>query len=132
MSVKLSTVRSGVQLLSALMKEADSVGRTDGKVSKRDISLLKDTYGDGGSLDTALDKVHRYAAAKTGKASPSITEVNRALADAMKAIAKADLDDSKALDTAEGRRLAQTWKAVVEFSSDYEGMSVDDLTNRAI
>lgn len=126
-NVNLNTVRAGVRLLSAVMKEADNLGRSDGKVSKRDIENLKDTFGDGGALDKALDKVYRYTAAKTDKAAPTISDVNKALADAMKSIAKGDKNGDRALDTRETRQLAETWKAVVDFSKEYRGYSVDDI-----
>mgnify|MGYP003383273705 CR=1 FL=1 len=126
-NVNLNTVRAGVRLLSAVMKESDNLGRTDGKVSKRDIENLKDSFGDGGALDKALDKVYRYTAAKTDKASPTIKDVNTALADAMKAIAKGDKNKDSNLDTRESRQLAETWKAIVDFSKEYRGYGINDI-----
>ncbi|MBI3180902.1 MAG: hypothetical protein HYZ28_02025 [Myxococcales bacterium] len=126
-SVKLDTVRNGVKLLSGLLKEADFQGNESGKVSKRELRDFIDNWGDGGSLDDALKKVYRYAQAKYGTQAPSIQELNRALADAMRNAAKADKDHSKTLSVSERRALATTWKAVVEFAKDYRGSSVSDI-----
>jgi hypothetical protein len=129
-NVSLNSVRSGVRLLSSVLKEADNIGRTDGKVSRTDIQNLKDTFGDGGTLDAALDKVHRYAAAKTGKPSPTVADINDALSDAMRNIAKSDKNGNKKVDAAEERQLAATWKAVVEFSKEYKGVSIDQIVSQ--
>ena len=38
-------------------------------------------------------------------------------------------DNNAQLDPSEQRQLADTWKAVVDFSKEYKGMSVDDIVN---
>lgn len=126
-SVKLDTVRAGVRLLSGLLKKADFEGDVNGKVTKRELREFKDSYGDGGSMDAALDKVYRYAQAKYHVVTPTVAQLNKALADAMKNSAKADTNRDKGLDAAESRKMAATWKSVVEFSKDYQGMSVRDI-----
>ncbi|MEW5740747.1 MAG: hypothetical protein AB1938_17600 [Myxococcota bacterium] len=126
-SVKLDTVRSGVKLLSGLLKKADQEWNSNGKVSKRELNDFIDSYGDGASMDKALENVYKYAQAKFKKSEPSVAELNKALADAMRNSAKADKNDSKDLSPTERRTMAKTWDSVVEFAKDYKGSSVRDI-----
>ncbi len=127
--VKLDTVRSGVKLLSGLLKAADNEMDGNGRVSAKDVKAFKDSFGDGGSMDAAMTKIVKYAQAKFGVQSPSITQLNQALSDAMKAAANADTNKSKNLSPTEQKALAATWKAVVEFAGDYRGTSVSDIVS---
>ncbi len=130
-SIKTNDVRSGVQLLSGLLKEADAqAARPNGRVSTKDVQGLVDAYGDGGTFDAALTDVHRYASRKFGTSSPTTKQVDQALGDAMKFVARAAKKDgdAKDLSPAEQKELAKTWKSVVEFAKDYAGPSVSDLT----
>jgi predicted GH43/DUF377 family glycosyl hydrolase len=129
-SIKLDTVRSGVKLLSGLMKAADNeLSESNGnkKVSNFELKGFKDFYGDGGSMDKAMTAVHKYAQAKYGVKDPSTTQLNKALADAMQFTARADINKSKDLSPAEQKSLAKTWDAVVEFAKEYKGTSVRDI-----
>jgi hypothetical protein len=131
-SVKLDTVRSGVQMLSKLMKVADAeLSESDGdkKVSNFELKGFKDVYGDGGSMDKAMSAVHKYAQAKYGVKEPSTTQLDKALADAMQFTARADIDKSKDLSPTERKSLAKTWDAVVEFAKAYKGASVSDIVS---
>jgi hypothetical protein len=125
-NIKLDTVRAGVKLLSAVMKEADNQGRADGKVSAKEIKSFIDQFGDGGKLDDAMNKLFKYAQASTGKAAPTATEINKALSQAMKSIANADTNKN-GLSASEEKTLAKTWKSIVEFATEYKGTSVDDI-----
>lgn len=126
-SVKLDTVRAGVKLLSGVMKRADLEGDENKRVSNSELKAFKDSYGDGGSMDKAMAAVHKYAQAKFKVTNPSTDQLNKALADAMKYTARADIDKSKDLSAAERRSLSKTWGAVVEFAKDYRGTSVRDI-----
>lgn len=135
-SVKLDTVRSGVKLLSGLMKAADnaedynlSKANGNGKVTAFELKEFKDAYGDGASLDKAMSAVHRYAQAKFKVKEPTTAQLNKALADAMQFTARADIDKSKDLSVTERKSLAKTWDAVVEFAKDYRGTSVRDIVS---
>ena len=128
-SVKLDTVRSGVKLLSGVLKEADLQNNEDGKVTSREIKDFKDSYGDGASLDKAMTAVHKYAQAKYGVTNPTEKQINSALADAMKYTARADINGSKDLSPTERRALSATWEAVVKFAIDYKGSSVRDIVS---
>ncbi len=123
----LSTARSGVKLLSGLFKVADKEGYVNNRVGPSDLKQMLDWYGDGASLDDALERVHKYACAKYDTSSPSLTQMNRALGDAMKAIANGDKDGSDDISDSERNALATTWKAVLDFSADYEGSTVRDI-----
>ncbi len=124
---KLTDVRAGVKLLSGLMKKIDVEGTANGRVSKTELKGFVDSWGDGGSLNAALDKVFRYAQARFDVQSPSIAQLNKALADAMAGVAKGDTNDSGNISPTEKKALAATWKAVVDFSKDYKGSSVRDV-----
>ncbi len=126
-SIKLDTVRSGVKLLSGVLKKADFEGNADGKISNGELKAFKDSYGDGASLDKAMASVHKYAQAKFGVTNPSATQLNKALGDAMQFTARADIDKSKDLSPTERKALAKTWDSVVEFAKDYKGTSVRDI-----
>jgi hypothetical protein len=129
-SIKLDTVRSGVKLLSGLMKAADTElaeANADKKVSNFELKAFKDNFGDGGSMDKAMAAVHKYAQAKYGVRNPSTTQLNKALADAMQFTARADIDKSKDLSPTERKALAKTWDSVVEFAKEYKGTSVRDI-----
>jgi len=126
-SIKLDTVRSGVKLLSGVMKRADFDGNENGRVSNTELKAFKDSYGDGGSMDKAMAAIHKYAQAKFGVTNPSADQINKALGDAMKYTARADINKSKDLSAAERRTLSKTWDAVVEFAKDYRGTSVRDI-----
>jgi hypothetical protein len=135
-SIKLDTVRSGVKLLSGLMKAADNVedynlqkANGDKKVTPFELKDFKDNYGDGGSMDKAMSAVHRYAQAKFKVRNPSATQLNQALADAMRFTARADIDKSKDLSPTERKSLAKTWDSVVEFAKEYKGTSVRDIVS---
>ncbi len=125
--VKLDTVRSGVKLLSGVLKEVDN--RYDGnkKLSRSELKDYIDTFGDGASLDSALDQVFKYAQKKFNTRQPTLSELNKALADAAKGAARADTDHSKTLSRAERRAMADTWQAVVDFAQDYKGSKVSDI-----
>jgi hypothetical protein len=126
--LKLNDARYGVELLSGLMQAADEeAARPDGKVSKNDIEQLIANHGDGATLDAAVSQVHKYAQAVTSSNSPTIKDINKALGTAMKAVAKADLDKSGALDDSEQTKLAETWKAIVAFAIDYKDRDVTSL-----
>lgn len=126
-SVKLDTVRAGVRLLSGVMKRADLDGNENGRVSNTELKAFKDSYGDGGSMDKAMAAVHKYAQAKYGVSNPSADQINKALADAMRYTARADIDSSKDLSASERKALSKTWAAVVDFAKDYRGTSVRDI-----
>lgn len=131
-SIKLDTVRTGVKLLSGLMKAADtelSESNANKKVSNFELKGFKDFYGDGGSMDKAMTAVHKYAQAKFGVKDPSTTQLNKALADAMQFTARADINKSKDLSPTEQKSLAKTWDAVVEFAKEYKGTSVRDIVS---
>lgn len=126
--VKLDTVRAGVKLLSGVLKAAESeVGNANGRVTKTELRNIKDMYGDGGSLDAALTNIVKYAQAKYKVESPSISQLNSALADAMKNAAKADTNKSDNLSPTEQKKLATTWKSIVDFAADYKGTRVSDV-----
>lgn len=130
-SISTNTVRDGVKLLAGLMAEADNQAvRPNGRVSKADVSSLTDAYGDGGVFDKAMEDVHRYARRKYSTSAPTIAQVKSALGDAMKGIGRAAKDDgdNKVLSSAEQVELAKTWKSVVAFAREYEGLTVADLT----
>ncbi|MBL8916089.1 MAG: hypothetical protein JNM17_35645 [Archangium sp.] len=124
---KLTDVRAGVKLLSALMKKIDSEGNANARVSKTELKDFVDSWGDGASLDGALKKVYAYAQKRFDVQSPSIAQLNKALADAMAGVAKGDKNDSGNISPTEKRALADTWKAVVDFSKDYKGHGVRDV-----
>src|SRR2546428_1313020 len=124
-STGLNTVRSGVQLLSAVMKEADAEGDGNRRVSSREIRDFLDSYGDGGSMDAAVKRMFAYAQNVAQSTSPAITDVNKALGKAMQYIARAA--DGSSLSPAEYAGLAKTWKSVVKFARDYKGNSIDDI-----
>lgn len=131
-SIKLDTVRSGVKLLSGLMKEADNhlvEANGDGRVSNFELKAFKDNFGDGGSMDKAMAAVHKYAQAKYGVRNPSSTQLNQALSDAMRFTARADIDKSKDLSPTERKSLSKTWDAVVEFAKEYKGTRVTDIVS---
>jgi hypothetical protein len=131
-SIKLDTVRSGVKLLSGLMKEADNhlvEANGDKKVSNFELKAFKDNFGDGGSMDKAMSAVHKYAQAKFKVRNPSTTQLNQALADAMRFTARADIDKSKDLSPTERKSMAKTWDSVVEFAKEYKGTSVRDIVS---
>lgn len=129
--VKIDTVRSGVQLLSGLLKRADENNDDNGKVSRADVKNFLEVHGDGASLDAALDRVYRYAVKKYDTANPTIAQLNKALADAVKAADRADGNKNDDLSAAERKSLATTWKAIVDFAADYKGMSVDDVATNS-
>ncbi len=126
--VKLDTVREGVELLSALMVQADEFGKADGKVSKYELKKLVDQFGDGGSMDAALNNLFKYVQASSGNTSPTTGEIDKALSTAMASIAKAD-KGLPGLDDKEQAALAKTWKSIVEFAVEYKGSSIDDLVS---
>ncbi|MDP3499769.1 MAG: hypothetical protein Q8S33_05530 [Myxococcales bacterium] len=135
-AIKLDTVRSGVRLLSGLMKAADnredynlSKANGDKRLSPFELKEFKDAYGDGASLDKAMTAIHKYAQAKFGVKNPSTTQLNQALADAMKFTARADIDKSKDLSPTERKSLAKTWDSVIQFAKDYQGTSVRDIVS---
>ena len=130
-NIKLDTVRSGVKLLSGLMKRADEYNTDDGKVSRRDLTTLLGDWGDKGSMDTAMKAVLRYTQNRYDTGSPTYSEINKALGTAMKAIAKADKNKSKDLSATEMKTLAKTWDAIVDFSKEYKGSSVEELTGNS-
>lgn len=125
--VTLPTVREGVKLLSGVLKKIDAEGNGDAKVSRGELKNFIDGFGDGASMDAALNKVYRYAQKKYDVSSPSISELNKALSDAMKGVAKGDTNKSGNLSPTEQKAIADTWKAVADFSKDYKGSSVRDL-----
>jgi len=128
-SVSLDTARSGIKLLSGLMKEA-----VDNKHITK--TSLKSTISDNG-LDAdrvvagALKKVHDYTCNRYDTDAPTMTQVNKALGEAMRNIAKADNrgNDNDMIDPSEFKKLATTWKSVMTFARDYEGYSVNDMLN---
>jgi hypothetical protein len=124
---KLTDVRAGVKLLSGLMRKIDAEGNSNARVSKAELKEFVSSWGDGASLDAALNKVYRYAQAHYDVDSPSISQLNKALADAMKGVAKGDTNKSGNISPTEKRALAATWKAVVDFSKDYKGNNVRDV-----
>lgn len=124
---KLTDVRAGVKLLSGLMKKIDSEGNANARVSKTELKDFVDSWGDGATLDAALKKVYAYAQKRFDVQSPSISQLNKALADAMAGVAKGDKNDSGNISPTEKRALADTWKAVVDFSKDYKGHGVRDV-----
>lgn len=124
---KVSDVRAGVKLLSGLLKKIDSEGNSNSAVSKTELKSFVDSWGDGASLDAALNKVFKYAQARFDVATPSVAQLNKALADAMKNVAKGDTNKSGNISPTERRVLADTWKAVVDFSKDYKGSTVRDV-----
>ena len=126
-SVRMNTVREGVRLLAKVMKEADAQNTDDGKVSRRDVSNMLDVHGDGGAMDTAVQKLHAYARHLTGEQSPAVQDVNKALSKAMRSISRADANKNRSLSDTEQRDLATTWKAIVEFSKEYKGVSIDQI-----
>lgn len=126
-NIKLDTVRSGVKVLSGLLKKADFEGNESGRVSRTELRNFIDSYGDGGSLDAALSKVYSYAKARFKTDAPTVSELNKALADAMKGVARGDTNDNKSISATERRALASTWKAVADFAQEYKGMSVGDI-----
>lgn len=130
---KVDDVRAGVKLLSGLMKKIDSEGDANKAVTKSELTDFVDSWGDGASLDAALSKVFRYAQARFDVSEPTIAQLNKALSDAMKGVAKGDLDKSGDVSATEKKALAATWKAVIDFSTDYKGSSVRDVMglNRA-
>jgi hypothetical protein len=124
---KLTDVRAGVKLLSGLMKKIDSEGNSNARVSKAELKEFVDSWGDGASLDAALKKVFAYAQKRFDVESPSIAQLNKALADAMTGVAKGDTNKSGNISPSEKRALASTWQAVVDFSKDYKGNNVRDV-----
>lgn len=126
--VKLDTVRAGVKLLSGVLKAAEQeMGNGNGKITRTELRNIKDMYGDGGSLDAALTNIVKYAQAKYGVSSPSVSQLNAALADAMRNAAKADTNKSDNLSPTEQKKLATTWKSIVDFAADYKGSRVSDV-----
>jgi ribosomal protein L11 len=123
----LTDVRAGVKLLSGLMKKIDAEGNANTRVSKGELKEFVDSWGDGASMNAALNKVYKYAQARFSVESPSIAQLNKALADAMAGVAKGDKNDSGNISPTEKRALADTWKAVVDFSKDYKGSNVRDV-----
>ncbi len=126
--VKIDAVRSGVQLLSGLLRRADENNDDNGKVSRADVKSFIEAHGDGASMDAALDRVYRYAVKRYDTENPTIAQLNKALADAVKAATRADKNDNNDLSAAERKTLAATWKAIVDFAADYKGQAVDDVT----
>jgi ribosomal protein L11 len=124
---KLTDVRAGVKLLSGLMKKIDAEGNNNARVSKAELKEFVDSWGDGASLNAALTKVYSYAQKRFDVESPSISQLNKALADAMAGAARGDTNASGNISPTEKRALAATWKAVVDFSADYKGSSVRDV-----
>ena len=122
---KLTDVRAGVRLLSGLMKKIDAEDKSC--VTTGELNEFVSSWGDGASLDAALNKVYRYAQAHYDVESPSSSQLNKALSDAMKGVARGDKDKSGKISPTERGALANTWKAVVDFSKDYKGSSVRDV-----
>jgi CRISPR/Cas system CSM-associated protein Csm2 small subunit len=75
-----------------------------------------------------MKAVLRYTQNRYEVSSPTYTDINKALGNAMKMIARADSDKSKDLSDAEMKTLAKTWDAIVDFAKEYQGSSVEDLT----
>lgn len=125
--VPLNVARSGVQLLSALFKAADEEGFINERVNGREVNSLIDQYGDGATMDAAMLAVQAYAQARYQTSAPTLKELDRALGQAMRSIARGDLDKDKDIDPKERELLAKTWKAVLDFSADYEGYNLADI-----
>ncbi len=126
-NVKLNEVRSGVKLLSGLLKAAEREGNRDGKVSRGELSEFLDYYGDGQFIDDAMSRVHKYTSHKFNTDTPTVAQLNKALSDAARASALADKDDSDSLSPSERTKMAATWKSVVSFAEEYSNFSVRDI-----
>src|SRR5688572_1771922 len=92
--VGVNTVRKGVSLLSGLLKEMDAQGNGNGRVSKTEVKNFLYNYGDGGTMDEAVEAIHRFAQNRSGTVSVPTKEMNKALGQAMRSIAKADSNKS--------------------------------------
>ncbi|MBI4819806.1 MAG: hypothetical protein HY791_26265 [Deltaproteobacteria bacterium] len=127
--IKTDTVRSGVSLLKGVLREADAQGNWNGKVSKSELQNFKESYGDGAQLDAAIDAIHKYASARYETSAPTVNQVGRALASAMRTIAKADTNKNGFISQAEIDKGADapTWKAIIEFSRNYRDYNIDDI-----
>lgn len=128
MAIKLDQVRSGARLISAAMRIADSdYGENkNGKVSAGEVARFVENYDDpairhlgNGNLEAVL----RFAQARYQTRSPTLKQINRSLAEAMRQIARADTDRSGRLNKPEQATLSKTARAIVDFSERTQGMT---------
>jgi hypothetical protein len=126
---KVDTVRAGVSLLKQVLRSADEQGNWNGRVSKGEVKSFKSNWGDGAELDNAIDALHKFAAARSGHYSPTMSDVGNALQSAMRTIAKADVNGNGYLSMKEidAHADAKTWRAIIEFAKTYRGSTVDDI-----
>jgi hypothetical protein len=129
--IKVQTLREGASLLGGVVKTIDSGTDGDKRVSMREVSeFLTNNGAEIATVSrTALNRMFAYVTAKYGSDEVSLTQFNRGLSDAVKALAKAakkdEVDDS--LSAAEKKSLAKTWKAVADFAAEYKGASVEEV-----
>ncbi|MBI5508018.1 MAG: hypothetical protein HY903_04625 [Deltaproteobacteria bacterium] len=129
-SQPINDIRAGTQLISGLMKEVRD-GYSDGNtIAAKDVKAFCRDYSPGTkTFDDTLMKVWKYAYNVNDKADPDIRAVNKALANGMKMIARADNNGNvnQKLDPSEFSDLAATWKAMARFSRQYKDYAVSDI-----
>ena len=124
----VNTARSGVQLLSSLMREVDGQGNGNKKISTYELNRFLEKNGDGAELSEAMTRLHRYTQkSSVARYSPTLTQSNKALGRAMRYIARGDKNKTGRLSGAEKAALAPTWQAIVAFAAAYRGQKVEDI-----
>jgi hypothetical protein len=122
-NISVDTVRKSLPKLAQLFQAGDVAGYTNGRVNAREAKDLSSKV----DLGDAVEKVQRYAQKRYGTSSPSLKQLNQALGEAMRMIAKGDENKGGMLSPAEQQKLAMTWRSIVEFARASKGKSVESI-----
>ena len=129
-SQPINDIRAGTQLISGLMKQVRDNYSEGATIAAKDVKAFCNDYSPGtATFDNTLMKVWKYAYNVNEQSDPDIKAVNKALANGMKMIARADNEGyhNEKLDPSEFKALADTWKAMARFSRQYKDYSVSDI-----